>query len=565
MKNYIIENDSKISASDKNFPRSVPAEVGEKITPSIEMPETKWEQIPDEYKIEVGSGKGPTHAIYEQLKDNPKEYGLSDNPSDSELRLKAREIAIANDIIKVDENGNIISEIRSKGNEAYLLDKDAQGNILVSQHTPEGEFKAGVIDDSKTEYLEKDKTKFDYGKEKKVSPEIELDETTADKSNAEELEYIEHEQEIPQDNVITQLENNFNNADITGKKLSGWTPERVKVDAIKTLEGYLTQTDIKDLSGKLNQIDNTEILDRLVDSDNEALANIANEVKENLLTKGDPATRINNLLELKTPDENDLTKIKDIFKYTAEEKLTKAGDAKQIGAMFSQYITQSPGFFQEEFGNGAVTNAAILSSWTKFISRANMCEMPTEFEQWQPFADNKGNIFNVLKHGKSGGGTEYWIDENGNGKADQIFNNAEHFKKALIPNTATEIPAGTSGTETIAGQEADKWAGNYKKLQEAGQMRLDAVEKIRNTKGALSKSFKAFNNLHPELAFKNPEEFANALKAVQDGVPEFPKLDLTEIDANKQSQLLEATKQMKEIEKNPQHKAFLKFLIERYG
>jgi len=96
-------------------------------------------------------------------------------------------------------------------------------------------------------------------------------------------------------------------------------------------------------------------------------------------------------------------------------------------------------------------------------------------------------------------------------------------------------------------------------------MRLDAVEKIRNTKGALSKSFKAFNNLHPELAFKNPEEFANALKAVQDGVPEFPKLDLTEIDANKQSQLLEATKQMKEIEKNPQHKAFLKFLIERYG
>ena len=163
----------------------------------------------------------------------------------------------------------------------------------------------------------------------------------------------------------------------------------------------------------------------------------SNFIKPIDLSSGTTTERFSNLLEMKNNiTEETLHPAKDIFIDYARDNstfMTLAGldDTKRVSKLFGQFFTQSKETLKE-YLQESQTETGLKNALNMYIGLMNNSEIPTHFESWLPVMNQETNeVFNILKHGKIGGVVEFWLDSDGDGLADKIFNTEEEVKSFL--------------------------------------------------------------------------------------------------------------------------------------
>jgi len=201
------------------------------------------------------------------------------------------------------------------------------------------------------------------------------------------------------------------------------------VDNVPLPKGAATNISDKNIIGKESHVENVEKPSPTSTAETQPPET---KIPVDLKTEN-AAQKFIKLLEIKKIKAEDLENARNIFTDYAKENLAipNAQATEKTAKLFGQFFSQSEETLKEYLAESNQKNG-LKNALNMYLELAEKQDLPEHFESWFPtINENTGEIFNVLKHGKIGGTIEYWLDSDGDGLADKIFDTEEQVKNFL--------------------------------------------------------------------------------------------------------------------------------------
>ena len=516
----------------------IPPIIEPEVEPEVETEKLVFEPVYDfEEQLKDATvtkeNNGIISVLQKQLSEHPEKFGYDKSSGlSSEDWAKAK----ANNIAFNKSYGE--TWVKEPGKVAYILEGNEQNGFDVKEVSPETGKIIGTSETFDTGHemkpIEKEipvepettKSKIDYGADESTKSELEKkaekyafsDEGTKIKPEILEVPIEQEVENVPENVTISEVkEPELEKVPDATKFHSVPTEENIQTENLEEIEvkkidygkiNKLFQEDkIKSPDDLINAVKEIKGVEKLSEVEEakwrqsfkgiQDIAKSSTELDENftptpeiektpeIQTPETPAEKINVILDFETPDENNLSEVKNIFKDFADNKL-QMGDNKKISALFANYITQNPEFFEQSFGeHSAVTEQEINKVWFDFCEHLNSKQVPDQFDIWQPreTADGK-DLFNVRKIGDQGV-VKYEIDSNGNGQADYILTEDELKDRMNVAPEKPEVPIEPETEEMPDDVKIESIDKNKYKLEELPEKPEPKVEEAinKNTEG----------------------------------------------------------------------------------